>query len=152
MTAELPRREQSGAAANLASPLAPAGFATQLFARAVPEDLARYGAADLAMLAGRAWDFLQARDPGAPKLRCETVALAHSGERKSVAVIDIVNDDMPFLVDSVMAELTDRGLTPRLVVHPILAVARDKTGKLDGAPREAGKNKDETIAHIAKQD
>ena len=32
----------------------------------------------------------------------------------------------------------------RLVVHPILAVERDKSGKLNGPPAEAGKNKDET--------
>ncbi|HWC91997.1 MAG TPA: NAD-glutamate dehydrogenase domain-containing protein, partial [Pseudolabrys sp.] len=149
MTSELPCREQPGAAANLAPPLAPAGFATQLFARAVPEDLARYGAADLAMLAGRAWDFLQARDPGTPKLRCETVALAHSGERKSVTVIDIVNDDMPFLVDSVMGEIAERRLEVRLVAHPVLGIARDSAGKLTGfrAP-DASAGARESFIHI----
>ena len=45
-------------------------------------------------------------------------------------MIEIVNDDMPFLVDSVMGELTERGLAVRLVAHPILAVERDKSGKL----------------------
>ena len=59
-------------------------------------------------------------------------------------MIEIVNDDMPFLVDSVMAELTERGLDIRLVVHPILAVERDdKTGKLTAAPGEARSGKDE---------
>ena len=76
---------------------------------------------------------------------------------KSVSVIEIVNDDMPFLVDSVMAELTERGLAPRLVVHPILAVTRDKTGKLNGPPAEAGQGKDETREsfihiHVARVD
>jgi glutamate dehydrogenase len=64
---------------------------------------------------------------------------------------------MPFLVDSVMAELTERGLATRLVVHPILAVTRDKTGKLNGPSAEAGKGKDETREsfihiHVARVD
>ena len=37
---------------------------------------------------------------------------------------------MPFLVDSVMAELAERGIDVRLVVHPVFAVARDPQGRL----------------------
>jgi len=96
----------------------PKGFVAQIFARAVPEDVVRYGADDLAMLAERAYDFLSDRTQGAPKLRCDTVALSDSGARKSVTVIEIVNDDMPFLVDSVMGEISERRLDVRLVTHP----------------------------------
>ena len=39
---------------------------------------------------------------------------------------------MPFLLDSVMAELTEQGLDVRLVLHPILTVERDHTGALIG--------------------
>ncbi len=81
------------------------------------------------MLAERAYDFLRERQPGAPKIRCETVPLNASGERKSISVIEIVNDDMPFLVDSVMGEIADRRLDVRLVAHPVLGVRRDG-GKL----------------------
>ena len=45
-------------------------------------------------------------------------------------MLEIVNDDMPFLVDSVMAALAARNLSIRLVVHPIFAVVRDASGKL----------------------
>ena len=128
----------------------PDDFVALLFARAAPEDLVGYDAAELAALARETWAFLASRKPGKPKLRFEQPAQA--GDRlKSISVIEIANDDMPFLVDSVMAELNERGLTPRLVVHPILAVARDKTGKLAAPPREAGKTKDETresVIHI----
>ena len=47
------------------------------------------------------------------------MALKESGERKSVSVIEIVNDDMPFLVDSVMGEIAERRLNVQLVVHPV---------------------------------
>ncbi|MBO0831326.1 MAG: NAD-glutamate dehydrogenase, partial [Actinobacteria bacterium] len=45
-------------------------------------------------------------------------------------VIDIVTDDMPFLVDSVTTELANHGLAARLIVHPQLRVRRDVTGAL----------------------
>ena len=45
-------------------------------------------------------------------------------------VIDIVTDDMPFLVDSITMELSNHGLSSRLVIHPQLRVRRDVTGGL----------------------
>src|SRR6188472_78626 len=134
----------------------PADFAALLFRRAAPEDLVGYDASELAVLAREAWAFLAVRKPGTPKIRFEHPA-QDGGHLKSVSVIEIVNDDMPFLVDSVMAELTERGLAPRLVVHPILAVARDKTGKLNGPPAEAGQGKNEAREsfihiHVARVD
>jgi glutamate dehydrogenase len=45
-------------------------------------------------------------------------------------VIDIVTDDMPFLVDSITMELGNHGLSARLVIHPQLRVRRDVTGGL----------------------
>ncbi len=125
----------------------PKGFVAQIFERAVPEDVVRYGADDLAMLAERAYDFLSDRTPGMPKIRCETVALTDSGATKSVTVIEAVNDDMPFLVDSVMGEIGERRLDVRLVTHPVLGVTRDG-GKLTalGAPDAAGAR--ESFIHI----
>ena len=129
----------------------PDDFVALLFGRAAPEDLVGYDAGELAALAREAWAFLATRKPGTPKIRFEQPNAADGEHLKSISVIEIVNDDMPFLVDSVMAELTERGLAPRLVAHPILAVERDKTGKLTAPPGEAGNNKDETresVIHI----
>ena len=47
-------------------------------------------------------------------------------------MIEIVNDDMPFLLDSVMGELAERGVEARLVVHPVFTVTRDPSGRLTG--------------------
>jgi len=43
-------------------------------------------------------------------------------------IIDVVNDDMPFLVDSVSMALTERSLTLHFLAHPIFAVTRDRSG------------------------
>jgi len=50
--------------------------------------------------------------------------------RPPADVIDIVTDDMPFLVDSITMELANHGLSARVIVHPQLRVRRDVTGAL----------------------
>jgi glutamate dehydrogenase len=122
-------------------------FVAQLFGRSVPEDVVRYGADDIVALAERAYDFLSERAPGTPKIRCETVPLMASGGRKAVSVIEIVNDDMPFLVDSVMGELAERRLDVRLVAHPMFGVKRDND-KLVALGAHDAQSKRESFIHI----
>ena len=50
-------------------------------------------------------------------------------------IIDVVNDDMPFLVDSISLALGERSLTLHFLAHPIFAVTRDRAGKLNGLDR-----------------
>jgi glutamate dehydrogenase len=45
-------------------------------------------------------------------------------------VIDIVTDDMPYLVDSITMELSRHGLSARVIVHPQLRVRRDVSGAM----------------------
>jgi glutamate dehydrogenase len=140
--------EQAGAALTARRIAIPATFVAQLYARAVAEDVLCYAAADLADLAERAFDFLKERQPGAPKTRCETVALKESGERKSVSVIEIVNDDMPFLVDSVMGEIAERRLNVQLVAHPVFGVRRDGAMLVAFGAADAAGSARESFIHI----
>jgi glutamate dehydrogenase len=52
------------------------------------------------------------------------------GQEGDHSVLEIVTDDMPFLVDSVTGALTARGLEVRLMVHPVVVVRRDAHGEL----------------------
>ncbi len=107
--------------------------------RAGAEDVLCYAAADLAALAERAFDFLQDAAPGAPKIRCETVACRSRASARRSRSIEIVNDDMPFLFDSVMGELAERRLAVQLVAHPVFGVWRDGAKLVAlGAPDAAG--------------
>ena len=45
-------------------------------------------------------------------------------------VLEIVSDDMPFLVDSVVMELTRGGYGTQLSIHPVIRVQRDADGVL----------------------
>ncbi len=115
----------------------PEGFAARLFAGASAEDLAVYTAQEIANFAAEAYGFLAQRRPGIPKIRIyDPEGDAAKGQSASVSVIEIVNDDMPFLVDSVLAELTTRHLHVRLVVHPVFAVARDTAGHIEQVSAE----------------
>jgi glutamate dehydrogenase len=105
----------------------PGDFLAKLFDHAAPEDLQRFSAAELAGVAEQSWSFLAERNLGAPKIRFEP-----SATLGGASVLEIVNDDMPFLVDSVVGELNRRGLSIRLFVHPVFSVERDGAGQLIG--------------------
>ena len=124
----------------------PADFVAKLFGLAVPEDLERYRAEELADIAERSWSFLAERRPGVPKLRFEPAAAP-----RGIAVLEIVNDDMPFLADSVVGELNQRGLDIRLFVHPVFVVERDAAGGLTnfkGARTIGGQRESFIHAHV----
>ncbi len=127
--------------------IAPA-FVARLYGRTVPEDVVHYGAADLAELAERAWDFLTDRKPGSPKIRCETVRLPGAGEPRALSVVEILNDDMPFLVNSVMGELADRKMSIRLVAHPVFGVRRDGEKLVALAAPDAAQSARESFIQI----
>ena len=107
-------------------------FAVALFGRTSREDLAAFSSSALVILAEYAWrHLLSERMPGAHALRIfdpEGADPAFGG----ISVIEIVNDDMPFLLDSTLAELAAQGVEARLVAHPILGVARDENGRVTG--------------------
>jgi len=130
----------------------PESFAAQLFARAAPEDLTRYEPRELAALAEEAWAFLKERRPGAGKVRFESRPGPIGAEHiKTVSIIEIVNDDMPFLLDSIMGELTELGIEVRLVVHPIFTIERDNAGSLIGFRGDApavGTAQRESFIHV----
>ncbi|HXW50276.1 MAG TPA: NAD-glutamate dehydrogenase, partial [Xanthobacteraceae bacterium] len=119
-------------------------FVAKLFDLAAPEDLQRHAAAELAGIVEQSWSFLAERSPGAPKIRFEPA----SGLR-GISVLEIINDDMPFLVDSVVGELNRRGFRIRLFVHPVFVVARDGAGRLIGfesTPAAGGRR--ESFIHL----
>jgi glutamate dehydrogenase len=130
----------------------PKGFLKQLFALVVAEDLLRYGPRALALLAEEAWEFLGTRKPGTRKLRFTWKRETTGDETmRSISIVEIVNDDMPFLVDSVMGELTEQGLDVQLVAHPVFTVERNAAGGIAGfrgeAPAIAGALR-ESFIHI----
>jgi glutamate dehydrogenase len=104
-------------------------FVRQLYANVPPGDLLRNSVEDLYAAAMGLWNFSQQRTAGVPKIRVFNPIAAEHGWRSTHTVVEIANDDMPFLVDSVTAELNRQDLTVHLVIHPVLKLRRGSGGK-----------------------
>src|SRR3546814_4230343 len=86
-----------------------------------------------AFVAGVALD----RPPGQPVLALEPMAADGTDRRMRLA---IVNDDMPFLVDSTSQVAAAQGLVVHRILHPVVSAKRDAKGHLTdaGAPEQGG--------------
>ncbi len=119
-------------AATAATSTPVAGLATEVVSRFVERYLAGVPLADLAArppteVAAAARAHLAhglRRAPGQVLVAVTTPRSEASG-RPGHSMVDVVVDDMPFLLDSLTAALHRRGVGIHLVVHPVLAVRRD---------------------------
>ncbi|QUH00531.1 NAD-glutamate dehydrogenase [Saccharopolyspora erythraea] len=71
-----------------------------------------------------------ARVAGRPVVKIFNPTRAEDGWENPATVVQIVTDDMPYLVDSVIAELGRDGAEVQRIVHPIVVVRRDVAGEL----------------------
>ncbi len=116
----------------------PPSFERSLLGNASPADLAQYGPEAIALFAADAWDHLAApHAAGRESIRLIDRDVMVQGRLRDLTVLQVVNDNMPFLLDSTLSELTERGMDIRFVVHPILAVERAPDGTLQRFAGEA---------------
>jgi glutamate dehydrogenase len=108
-------------------------FIRQFFAGSPPDELRTRAPEVLYDMAARAWEMLQKRKVGAAK-----IGVVNVGIDTPQTIIQILNDDMPFLVSSVTSELERMEMNPQLVIHPVLSLRRDIDGNLTElcSPRE----------------
>jgi glutamate dehydrogenase len=95
-----------------------------------PEDLADRDPVDVFGAALSHYRLAEARPQGTANVRVHTPTVEEHGWTCSHSVVEVVTDDMPFLVDSVTNELTRQGRGIHVVIHPQVIVRRDITGKL----------------------
>ena len=76
-------------------------------------------------------DSASVREAGRSALSMVSIA----GDRRCLRIA-VINDDMPFLVDSVAAAIAAQGLAIDRLVHPVISVKRDATGKLTAFPKD----------------
>ncbi|MEC9109467.1 MAG: hypothetical protein VX390_02965, partial [Pseudomonadota bacterium] len=62
------------------------------------------------------------------------MAIESISDERRLTRIAIINDDMPFLVDSIAATIAALGLSIDRLVHPVIPVERDSKGKLEAIP------------------
>ena len=105
-------------------------FIDAYYANVPPQDIGESDPVTLFQLSHGHWKLGAARAKGKPLIRVFNPDPKKDGWLSDRTIIEIINDDMPFLVDSVTAELNRQNLIVRLVIHPILKVRRNKAGKL----------------------
>jgi NAD-specific glutamate dehydrogenase len=105
-------------------------LAAALFESALPGEADHIDAAVAARIVACVESAAAIRAPGTPIISLEAAAAerTHPGRRR--LALAIVNDNMPFLVDSVSLTITAAGLGIDRLLHPIVDVRRDAQGRL----------------------
>ncbi len=116
-------------------------FCDAFFARIDGSDMTLHTPLQWAALVGGLLEFMQQRQADSASIRVLNAADMHAGR----SLLQIVTDDMPFLVDTVSMIVSTK-LRIHAVIHPVLKVSRDAAGKLLALGDEAGRA--ESIMHF----
>ncbi|HMD75504.1 MAG TPA: hypothetical protein VKG05_16690, partial [Steroidobacteraceae bacterium] len=119
-------------------------FLLGYYANVDAEDIASRDPTELAMSALSHLQFARQRR-GRALVRVFNPTVREHGYSSPHTVIEMVNDDMPFLVDSVGLPLARRALTLHFMAHPIFAVARDGAGVLRSVEERGGTDKHQRL-------
>ena len=124
LAAELARRLPADAAPGAADLL------RQCYGNAPPDELAAAGPEAVLGPVLALWELAKQRRPGEVKVRVYNPQGERDGWSSPHTAIDIVNDDMPFLVASTSGELRRQERRTHMVLHPVVGVERDDGGRL----------------------
>ncbi|EHM30252.1 putative NAD-glutamate dehydrogenase [Streptomyces sp. W007] len=136
-------------------------YLQRYYLHTAPEDLSGRDPVDVFGAAASHYRLAENRPQGTANVRVHTPTVEENGWTCSHSVVEVVTDDMPFLVDSVTNELSRQGRGIHVVIHPQVTVRRDVAGKLievlSGGPglpksangRKAGKGAKAELPHDA---
>ncbi|MFD6799068.1 NAD-glutamate dehydrogenase [Streptomyces cyaneofuscatus] len=105
-------------------------YLQRYYLHTAPEDLGGRDPVDVYGAAASHYRLAENRPQGTANVRVHTPTVEENGWTCSHSVVEVVTDDMPFLVDSVTNELSRQGRGIHVVIHPQVTVRRDVTGKL----------------------
>ncbi|WP_405188004.1 NAD-glutamate dehydrogenase [Streptomyces anulatus] len=124
-------------------------YLQRYYLHTAPEDLSGRDPVDVFGAAASHYRLAENRPQGTANVRVHTPTVEENGWTCSHSVVEVVTDDMPFLVDSVTNELSRQGRGIHVVIHPQVTVRRDVAGKLievlsggPGLPKSANGRKD----------
>jgi glutamate dehydrogenase len=97
-----------------------ARFIRLYYEHAGPEDVIGFEPSDLYGAALAHYRLAQSREPGTAACRVYTPRAANHGWQSTHTAVEVVIEDMPFIVDSVHMELTRHGLGIHRLIHPVV--------------------------------
>ena len=119
-------------------------FAAAFYQRMGDDEVGLHAADGWAALATGFLDFIGKRKPGSASVRLFNPTLAGEGWETQHTVLQLANDDMPFLVDSVTMALSELGVGVHVLGHPVVALERDRAGRL----KAVGSGQVESLMHL----
>jgi len=127
-----------------------AAFFSDIYFKRVPiKDMSREAPVMHATMVARQLDFLQQRKPGELLLHVFNAGKEQDGWECQHTIVEMSNDDMPFLVDTASMAMQELNIGVHLIVHPVFNIERDATGKFKAFhPKANKKSKAESFIHI----
>ncbi len=116
---------------------AAAAFARRYYEGVSADDLRARSSSELENGPLSLWLFARKRQPAESLVRVFNPELKDHGWTTPHTVVEMVNDDRPFLVDSVTSVLHRHGFEVHLVIHPVLRVLRKQGGEVQAIVGEA---------------
>src|SRR6185437_7635960 len=123
-------------------------FVKACCASLAPEELAERSVSAWAALLAGLFSFTQSRQPGQTAVRAFNPERDRDGWDCACSVIEVVTEDMPFLLDTIGIAVTAAKLQIHRLVHPVLAVSRDDRGELTGLAADAPGAQLESVMHV----
>ncbi|MDE3134224.1 MAG: NAD-glutamate dehydrogenase, partial [Acidobacteriota bacterium] len=125
-----------------------AAFVRHHYRWVTPEDLLERSELDVYGAALAQWNLALQRRPGEAKVHVYNPEFEQCGWSSPHSVVQIVSDDMPFLVDSVTMAMSRLGYGAHLVIHPVIRVHRDATGMLTAVAADDRDGQPESVMHV----
>jgi glutamate dehydrogenase len=125
-------------------------FLDQYVADVPVEDLEGRSTEIMAQIAMSHLDFGATRRKGQAKLRIYNPTEETHGYASAYTFVEMVNDDMPFLVNSISAAIIRHELGVHITVHPIIRINRDAKGEIESICEPgADRGKPESFIRLA---
>ncbi len=125
---KLKRKKKTSSILQFSEP--PLTFVSQFFANLLSEDLADLSPATRKKIVTSVWQLAQKRPKGATLLRLYNPDKVENGWTLDHSILEIITDDRPFLLDSIVGCLQSHGFAVHLSIHPVLSMRRDEAGRL----------------------
>ncbi len=127
-----------------------AEFAKQFYCTVAMEDLIEWEIDDLYGAVVNLWSLIHERAPNETKIRIYNPDYERHGWQTTHTVVEVVCNDMPFLVDSIRLVINRMGLSSHLIIHMGgISVRRDKENHIIEILPRNSESKQKDIIHEA---
>ncbi len=126
-------------------------FLSVFYSQNQGRDFHRYSTQELYDYARLGFSFFANKKVHEPKIRIYNPSLNQDGFESQYTVLEMVNEDMPFLVDSIVSYLDRHGIKIYNIIHPIYHVLRDKNGDFQKLANDKSSKQESVIQlHLEK--